>query len=172
MAEHAFADEYKERCYLVAAAIFPSADLARARRTIGRLVLPGQRRIHFANERDSRRRQIVNVIVDLAPEVIIYDASAHRGDHARRAACLTQAVADLIKRQAELFVLERDDTSLEGDKRLLYRELRAAEQGDNLRYRHLRAHEEPLLAVPDAMAWCWAKGSHWQIGRASCRERV
>jgi hypothetical protein len=34
-----------------------------------------------------------------------------------------------------------------------------------LRYEHLRAHEECLLSVPDAVAWCWSHRSGW-------RERV
>ncbi|SBT63129.1 hypothetical protein GA0070622_0072 [Micromonospora sediminicola] len=31
-----------------------------------------------------------------------------------------------------------------------------------LRYDQLRAHEECLLAIPDALAWCWAKGGRWR----------
>jgi hypothetical protein len=27
---------------------------------------------------------------------------------------------------------------------------------------HRRATTEGLLAIPDAFAWCWAKGSHWR----------
>jgi hypothetical protein len=33
---------------------------------------------------------------------------------------------------------------------------------DTLRYMHKRANEEPLLAIPDAVAWSWAKGGHWR----------
>jgi hypothetical protein len=33
---------------------------------------------------------------------------------------------------------------------------------ETLRYAHRRAASELLLAVPDAIAWCWAKGGHWR----------
>lgn len=29
-------------------------------------------------------------------------------------------------------------------------------------YRHHRAHEEPLLALPDAIAWSWHRGGQWR----------
>jgi hypothetical protein len=51
---------------------------------------------------------------------------------------------------------------MEADRRWLYQRVREAGCTETLRYRHLRAHEEPLLAIPDAVAWCWAKGGEWR----------
>lgn len=53
-----------------------------------------------------------------------------------------------------MLVLERDDSVFELDRKVLYRAVRQSEGGD-LRYEHLRAREEPLLVIPDAIAWCW-----------------
>lgn len=33
---------------------------------------------------------------------------------------------------------------------------------DTLRYEHRRAREELFLAIPDAIAWCWARGGTWR----------
>jgi hypothetical protein len=33
---------------------------------------------------------------------------------------------------------------------------------DTLRYQHRRAATDQLLAIPDAIAWCWAKGGDWR----------
>ncbi|MEU7789539.1 hypothetical protein [Amycolatopsis sp. NPDC049159] len=33
-----------------------------------------------------------------------------------------------------------------------------------LEYRHHRAHEEPMLAIPDALAWCRQRGGPWKAG--------
>ncbi|WP_431933327.1 hypothetical protein [Micromonospora sp. RP3T] len=33
---------------------------------------------------------------------------------------------------------------------------------ERLRYDHLRAHEDHLLALPDAIAWSWARGGEWK----------
>ncbi|HEX6684851.1 MAG TPA: hypothetical protein VF062_18830 [Candidatus Limnocylindrales bacterium] len=60
-------------------------------------------------------------------------------------------------------MLERDDSHAEADRRLLRAELQAAGAADRLTYEHVRAYEEPLLAIPDAVAWCWVKGGHWRV---------
>jgi hypothetical protein len=44
----------------------------------------------------------------------------------------------------------------------MYVQVRKAGLDDSLRYDHLRPYEECLLALPDAIAWCWAKGGHWR----------
>ena len=56
-----------------------------------------------------------------------------------------------------MLVIEQDDSLLDWDRRQLYalaRETRLP----LLRYEHRRASAEQLLAIPDAIAWCWVKG--------------
>ena len=48
------------------------------------------------------------------------------------------------------------------DNQKLIEYTRAAGCRDTLRYEHQRSHVEALLAVPDAIAWCWAKGGPWR----------
>ncbi|RKR88929.1 hypothetical protein BDK92_3262 [Micromonospora pisi] len=157
-----FVDETKQRGLLVAAAVVLPADLAPARQAIQRLVLPGQRRIHFHKESDARRRQILAAVVELGVRAVVYDATGQRNTKAARDACLVELVADLAKINAARLVLERDDSTLDADRQLLFRQVRMAGMVEPLRYYHLRAHEEELLAIPDAVAWCWAKGGRWR----------
>jgi hypothetical protein len=161
MTAHVFVDETKEKGYLVTAAALLSGDLASARRTIRGLVMGNQRRIHFHKESDQRRKLILDAVVDLAPEVTIYDGSAHGRRH-QRDACLLRLIADAAQAGVSMLVLEQDDSVLDVDKRLLYRRVRELGCEDTLVYRHHRAHEEPLLALPDAIAWCWHRGGHWK----------
>jgi hypothetical protein len=72
-------------------------------------------------------------------------------------------VADAAPRGDALLVLEQDDTLIASDRRLIYRASRDADCVD-LRYEHRRAAAEQLLALPDAIAWCWAnaKGGDWR----------
>jgi hypothetical protein len=157
---HVFVDETKERAFLVTAAVVGARDLDVARKTVRGLVLRGQRRLHFASERDARRRQILDAVLPLTAEVVVYDGTAHRRRR-QRDACLEALVADVAERGFGMLVLERDDSVLEQDRRLLYRRVR--ELGcEDLVYRHQRAREEPLLAIPDAIAWCWQRGGHWR----------
>jgi hypothetical protein len=160
---HVFVDETKEKGYvLVAAAVIPT-DLVAARRQIRRMTLGNQGRIHFYKERDSRRRQIIDGILELGVQVTIYDAgTSYRREIDARAACLSAIVTDCAASGAHLLVLEQDDSLLRWDNQLLIELTRTAGCRDNLRYEHKRAATENLLVIPDAVAWCWARGGDWR----------
>lgn len=158
---HVFVDESKRGGYLMTAAAVLPGDLNRARQAVRSLILPGQRRLHFTHESDNRRKQILDVIAELSPTATIYDGSAH--DRRRqREACLTGLIADLATAGTRMLVLETDESVLELDRRILYRSTRL-HGCEALEYRHHRAHEEPLLAIPDALAWCWQRGGPWKV---------
>ncbi|MEU1752479.1 hypothetical protein ABZ436_07475 [Micromonospora matsumotoense] len=159
---HVFVDETKDRGLLVVAAVVLPSDLAAARRTIRSLILPGQRRIHFHKERDDRRRQIIDAIATLSAQAVIFDATHHHNARAARDACLVELVEHSAKINAARLILERDDSTFRADQRLLFEQTRRAGLSSIFRYEQLRAHEECLLAIPDALAWCWAKGGRWR----------
>ncbi|MET8278803.1 hypothetical protein [Micromonospora sp. NPDC005174] len=162
MDAHVFVDETKERGLLVAAAVVLPADVGTARRSIRDLILPGQRRIHFHKEKDDRRRQIIAAVATLPTHAVIFDARRHRNARAARDACLVELVEHAAKINAARLVLERDDSTFQADQRLLFEQVRRTGVSGTLRYDQLRAHEECLLAIPDAPAWCWAKGGRWK----------
>ncbi|WP_233629614.1 hypothetical protein [Amycolatopsis sp. WAC 04197] len=164
MTSHVFVDESKERGYLVTAAALLSGDLTSARRAIRGLVLPGQRRLHFTHENDGRRKRILDTIAGLGPTVTIYDASAHHRRR-QREACLDALVEDLSSAGTRMLVLESDESIVELDRKTLYRSVRRHGCHDTLEYRHLRAFEEPLLAVPDALA---GAGNAAATGKPGC----
>uniref|UniRef100_UPI003F490E8E hypothetical protein n=1 Tax=Amycolatopsis sp. CA-290885 TaxID=3239925 RepID=UPI003F490E8E len=157
---HVFVDETKAKGYVITAAAVLTNELTAARKTMREQVMPGQRRVHFTKESDPRRKTILDAIVDLAPEITVYDASSAR--RRQRERCLNQLVTDLAAVQTRLLVLERDDSIEALDKKLLYQRVRELGCAETLEYRHHRAHEEPLLMIPDAIAWCWHRGGHWK----------
>ncbi|CAN5250293.1 hypothetical protein BH20ACT5_BH20ACT5_12840 [soil metagenome] len=62
-----------------------------------------------------------------------------------------------------MLVLEQDDSLLlSWDNQHLIEFTRAAGCRDTLRYEHRRASTDLALAIPDAIAWCWAKGDDWR----------
>jgi hypothetical protein len=93
----------------------------------------------------------------------IYDAG-HRypGQLPARAACLQAVIDDVKAGQQTLLVLEQDDSLIHWDKQRLIEMVRGAGCGGTLRYEHRRAKTELLLTVPDAIAWCWARGGQWR----------
>jgi hypothetical protein len=162
VAEHLFVDETKERGFLLTAVRVRSQELDVARKAVRELVLPGQRRLHFTSERDSRRKRALDLLLPLAAGAVVYDGSS-QPRRRQRDLCLRQLVADAVVAGIRTIALERDDSIADLDRRLLYRQVR--ELGcESLEYRHFRATEEPLLAIPDAIAWCWRGGGVWGGG--------
>lgn len=163
MSAHVFADETKQRSYLLVAGVVVPNDLDTVRKTLRALVLPGQRRLHMKNENDQRRRAIAAAVVGSGISATIYDAARrYSNERDRRAACLRALVGDCARRGDAMLVLEQDDTLLSWDNQRLIEFTRDAGCRDTLRYEHRRAAGELLLAVPDAVAWCWAKGGDWR----------
>ena len=161
MSSHVFVDETKRRGYLLVASAVVTGDLAPTRRMLRGLVLPGQRRLHMKDESDSRKRSIATAIAVSGVQATIYDAGRrHRTERERRAECLRSLVVDLAGQDIAMLVPEQDDTLVASDRKLLYRATRDAGCAD-LRYEQ-RAATEQLLALPDAIAWCWAKGGDWR----------
>lgn len=58
--------------------------------------------------------------------------------------------------------LEHDDSMIQVDRSVLIAVIKAHRAENNLQYRHDRAASEPLLALPDAVAWAWARGGEWR----------
>jgi len=161
---HVFLDETKQQGYVVVAALVRAEELASLRVVVRGLVLPGQRRVHMKDERDSRRREIAAALVAAGVRVVVYDAARrYSTDLVARRECLHAVVTDAAAAQGETrLVLEQDDSLVSWDSQRLIESARATGCRDRLRYDHLRASAEPLLAVPDAVAWCWARGGHWR----------
>ncbi len=163
MSSHVFLDESKDRDYLLVAGVVMPGDLDPVRRTLRGLVMPGQRRLHMAKERDQRRRQIVDAVVATGVTAIVYDAGrGSRDELAAREACLRAVVVDAAGKSSRMLVLEQDDSLLWWDQQRLIEITREIGCRDTLRYEHRRAREELLLAIPDAIAWCWARGGNWR----------
>ncbi len=159
---YVYVDESKRSGYVLAATTV--SDLETTRRVVRSLVLPGQRRIHMKQEQPRRRRVIVSSLVTTPVETTIYDAGrGYRTDLAARAACLAALVDDLAAGGgATMLVIEQDDSLVRSDRHELYQLVRQAGITDILEYRHQRVHEEPLLALPDVVAWCWVRSADWR----------
>lgn len=113
-------------------------------------------------ESDSRKRAIAAAICGAGVTATVYDAGRrYRDELDARAACLRGLIDDATHQEDTLLVLEQDDSLIDWDRRQLYALARNAHLS-RLRYEHRRASAEQLLAIPDAIAWCWAKGGHWR----------
>jgi len=159
-----FVDESKAGGFLLAAAQVPCGAVSRVRDKVTALHLPKQVRLHFTNESPQRRRQIISTLASISDiSATIYDASGYGEDgKAGRDAAVAQMAAGAARIRASRIVLERDDSAVEQDSAIIRAQLADADVEDVTGVDHLRARDEPLLAIPDALAWCWAKGGEWR----------
>lgn len=161
-ARHIYVDETKQRDYLLVASVHAPTDLTALRQVVRGLLLPGQRYLHMKDEKDGRKRTIAQAFVGAGVEATIYCAGAeYRNERERRSACLRALIDDHASFNAHI-VLDEDETMVRFDNQKLVEYTRAAGCRDILRYEHKRSHTEALLAIPDAIAWCWAKGGEWR----------
>lgn len=162
---HVFVDESKSKAYYVAACVIAPADVAGSRRAISALRRGGQRRVHFKSESDSSRNAFLNGAIEAGLTTRLYMAR-NLPDKTARPLCLEHLLDDLMAAGATKLVLESDESLEQADRRIIAQHLRSRGAGDSLQYMHCRPHEEPLLWVSDAVAWCHQKGGDW-IRRAA-----
>jgi hypothetical protein len=156
MTLHAFVDESQRRgTYLLCIVLVAPDRLADARSAMRSLLESGQRSIHFTHESDRRRRRVLAAIAGLELEYWIVSGTGP--DIAVRPRLLTTAVQHLPAAGARRLVIESRAHRDAADRHTLS-SLRAAQ----LTYEHLLAHEEPLLWVPDAVAWAHGRGGDWR----------
>jgi hypothetical protein len=115
--------------------------------------MPGQRSLHMKAEGLPRRKVIADAIGALALDVRVLDASGGSGkEHERRARALASLLEQVGDAQAHL-VFDRDASMEPFDRRLLS----AVPPHRRPTYVHHQRHEEPLLALPDVIAWCFGR---------------
>ena len=79
--------------------------------------------------------------------------------------CLEALVADLADAGASRLTLERDDSLLLADRRIIRDALIAHDYVDKLTYQHAGPTDYSALWVSDAVAWCHQACGEW-IARA------
>lgn len=165
MREHVFVDENKSRGLLLAAACFPPAGLSEARRALTNLLLPGQERIHFNSERDSRRHVILRSLEETGMRGIVIRAELSLPPRSQRRQCFQRLMNEAQTSRMLRICIEQDDSMLEFDRHVMYEATRVRHLVPEFSYSWLRPRQEPLLWAADALAWSWARGGVW-------RERV
>jgi hypothetical protein len=157
---HVFVDESKSNAYYVAATVVAPADVVKTRRAIAILRRPGERRVHFKSESDRSRNAFLSSAIHSGVETRLY-VVRNMPDKVARPLCLERLLDDLMAAGAARLVLESDESLEQADRRMIAKHLKAHDGGEGLDYVHCKPHEEPLLWVSDAVAWCHQKGGDW-----------
>ncbi len=166
-----FIDEGKRQGYLLVAATIADGDAGGLRKAVTALRTPGSERLHFVRESDGRKRKVLGELARLGVRTTVMQANG-LDDRAARAWCLEQVVEFAAAVGADRIVIETDDSIVLTDNRTLFQALGARDLRERVRYEHRRAASEPLLWLPDAVAWSYGRGGHWGALVAPIIERV
>lgn len=154
-----FIDESKERGYHFAIAGVRVSDVQKERALVRGLLLKGQSHLHFTKESDGRRRQILRDLTrESSARCTILTVPRGVKERQARKMCLEATVVLGEECGVTRLVFERDDSTLQEDRRVLYPLLHHSE----VRYDFMAKREEPLLWIADAIAWCHTAGGQWK----------
>lgn len=121
-----------------------------------RLLLPRQQRIHFRDESNSRKQRIIETVLSLNITADVYLTALTNDEVAVRQRCIASMTVVAAPQQVREIVLEQDVSMLAHDRRAMATAMRSWKSDPRPEYRWERARDNPLLWVPDAIAWCWA----------------
>ena len=158
--DHVFIDESKSKSYYVAAAAIAPGSRSATDRAIRALTRPGQRRFHFKSESDSSKRSLLSHLALMDVRVAVYVAKG-LPDKTARTLCLEAVVSDLAQAGASRLTLERDQSLVAADRRIIRDALVKHDYVTKLNYEHAAPSEHSLLWVSDAVAWCHQAGGDW-----------
>ncbi|WP_156888145.1 hypothetical protein [Microbacterium indicum] len=156
-----FIDETKARGYHVVATMVRPEDAEHVRKSMRALVRSGQRRLHFKAESPASRRKLMAEIRRLPVAALVYSVHGEKDATARRM-CLQALIEDAQTHHVRAVSLERDESLMAADRRILRDALDRIDYRESLRYEHLSPYEEPLLWISDAVAWCVQAGTTWR----------
>jgi EAL domain-containing protein (putative c-di-GMP-specific phosphodiesterase class I) len=110
--------------------------------------------LHFKSENARRKKLIVKLMRGLNCQLVVVKCRTPQAS-ARLCALNSLVTSDLASSCARI-VLELDETVRVKDNAYLKQQSRLAE------WDHKQRHEEPLLWVADAVAWCVNRGGEWE----------
>jgi hypothetical protein len=159
---HAFVDESRRNnTYLLAAAVVLPRELNKMRKTLMGLRFPNQRELHFKKETPARRRQILSALVLTPIHVDLYLACCRKGEERARQLCVSRLTGDLLEAGAARLVLDSREARDEHDLLTIRTRLGKYARATGLVYEHLPSENDPLLWIPDIVAWCYGAGGDW-----------
>lgn len=161
MPSEVFADETMARGMAMVAVAVDCTRLDSSRRALRGLLNKNQLRLHFKTESDKARRRALDVISTLGVTAAVHDATTVKGGKEARGACLKSILRDVVECRHRRLVIELDESHHVYDLRVLQEEDHRLGRPPGLSYVHMQAAQEPLLGLPDAIAWCWARGGQW-----------
>lgn len=139
--------------YLVCATILERSELEELREELQPLLLPGQIKLHWTDEGDKRRRQVVQTIsrLDTFQVIITNHSERSRKTERYRRKCLEALYFELSSMKITDLTLEsRQESQNRKDMEHIVA-LQAKGQCRGITVTHVRGGDDPLLWIPDVV---------------------
>lgn len=150
-----FVDECKQNIFLLVGFAISSFENQHMRKQLRAQLLPGQRSLHFKTENTRRKKAIIKVLRETNCQLVVVKCSK-RGQRTSRLCALNTLIDSTLALTSNRIVLELDETVRLQDHQFLKFQKSISE------WDHKQRHEEPLLWVADAVAWCVNRGGEWE----------
>jgi hypothetical protein len=158
----AFVDESFRKDYLVCAVIVETRHVSSARQEAVRLLRRGQSRVPMAKENAANRRSILGRVSKMSVIANVVTVSvANRSQRTARDLCLRRLIIELLEARVTRVVIESCDQDRR-DLQVIGDALAAAGRTGSLEVQHLRPHDEPMLWLPDVIAWAIGNTEAWR----------
>ncbi|MFD4674607.1 hypothetical protein ACFWNN_33135 [Lentzea sp. NPDC058450] len=159
---HAFVDESRRNdTYLLAVALIDPGQLTKLRKLLMGLRMPNQRELHFKKETPARRKQILSTLGSAVVQVDVYLACCRKGEERARQTCVARLTDDVLKVGVTRLVFDSREVRDDHDLLTIRTTLGKSSWGTGLFYEHLPSENDPLLWIPDIVAWCYGAGGDW-----------
>ena len=161
MSYNTYIDESARSGYILAGVNVPQSQQNAIRRVLRNLRAPDSSHIHMYRESRGRQEMISKVVaeLDLKAWVISVAPETAKEPQARNLAMKCISEIQSIRSSG---ILTLDYINRHRADNSILREIAQNSDFQFPHYRHMNSRHEPLLWLPDIIAWCYGRGGTWR----------
>lgn len=161
MALNCYIDESIRGEYILCVVYVKADQLNTIRHQVKNLRHPNRASIHIQEESKSTQNSIRRQISTISCRAQIFTASTRNQPiSVARTTTLRRAVLHSSRLEVNLITLDASNSLLRDRKNI--NDIAASHNIRVPHYRHMNSRHEPLLWLPDIVAWCYGRGGVWK----------
>ena len=161
MPSNIYVDESIRNSYFLCAVQVDTSQISQLRLKAKMLRTNGQTSVHMQTETKSRQSQIATNISSFEFRALLFHVTRSGvTDLSARRIALESMFMNSQMFSAQLITFDTSN-SIQQDRRIISEVSRS--KGINIpHYRHMNSRHEPLLWLPDIVAWCYGRDGPWR----------
>jgi hypothetical protein len=156
-----YVDESIRKSFILCLVQVNSGELHEVRKHLRSLKHQGRNFIHMQEESKETQLRVAKGIMQLPVKATVIAASLLQVSHSMaRASAISRAVTHLAFSDSQLVSFDLSN-NLARDRQVIQQTARTM-SASIPHYRHMNSRHEPLLWLPDIIAWCYGRGGTWR----------